>query len=164
MQTHFYPPLIIPRDGVHSSVNMSRPLRGKPHLPLIWDQCHMGWICCYESSCVANKRSSAVSANPRVLLRLIVGVPTTTQALRRCVSSNQVTGGAGGGGELHTCRPAGKRHPPLHHRLITLTVDRARERKPCLFLLPGRLKLCLAFLYPHRHLEHLVLSDTQQPS
>ena len=41
MQMHFYPSLIIPRDGVHSSVNMSRPLRGKAHLPLIWDQCHM---------------------------------------------------------------------------------------------------------------------------
>lgn len=125
-------PLIIPGDGVHSSANMSRPLRN-----LVVDWCGIS-VSRGRSSLallrMASMETSTVSANPQPLAWR---VPTTPRAWP--ISPNQVASGASDG-QLHTCRTDTSRR-------ITLTVKAVWVKEnPCLFLLPGHLRLCIAFL------------------
>lgn len=125
-------PLIIPGDGVHSSANMSRPLRN-----LVADWCEISVNRGGSSLATlraANMETSTASANPQPLAWR---VPTSPRA--RPISPNQVASGASDG-QLHTCRTdtSGR---------ITLRVKAAWVKEnPCLFLLPGHLRLCIAFL------------------
>lgn len=125
-------PLIIPGDSVHSNANMSWPLRN-----FMADWCG---ISVRQSRLLltllrmVNMETSTLSANPRPLPWQ---VPTTPRAWH--LSPNQVASGASDG-QLHTCHTDTSRH-------ITLTVKAVWVKEnPCLFLLPGHLRLCIAFL------------------
>lgn len=88
----------------------------------------------WPSSARPTWKTSTVSANPQPLAWQ---VPTTPRAWP--VSPSQVASGASDG-QLHTCRTDTSRHITLRVKAVWV------KENPCLFLLPGHLRLCLAFL------------------